>query len=91
MSVTEPGGSLPGSLHYPLVFILGAWRFPLIQDHSLHGRGPQRAAFHGVYLLTNQTGLSAHFGVAEPTQDVLLLQVAALQTRLDVVLTDTRQ
>lgn len=84
--LAEPGGSLPGSLHDPLVFVLLAWCLALIQDNSLHSRGPQRPTFHFFYLLTNQSGLPAHLSVTEATHDMFLLQVATLWTRLNVVL-----
>jgi len=85
-SLAEPGGPLPGPLHNPLVLVQRTGGFALVQDHGLHAGGPQRAAFHGFHLLANQTRLLAHLGVAEATHGVFLLQVAALQTRLDVVL-----
>lgn len=83
-SWAEPRWSLPGSLHYPLVFVLIAWRLPLIQYNRLHLWGPQWASFHCFNLLTNQSRLLAHLCVAEATQDMFLLQVATFWTWLDV-------
>lgn len=83
-SVAEPGRPLSGPLHNPLVFVLLAWCLALVQDDGLHSRRPQRAAFHCLYLLTNQTSLLAHLSITEATQDMFLLQVATLWTRLNV-------
>lgn len=90
-SRAEPGRPLPGPFHDPLVFVLLARRLPFIQDDRLQRRRPQRAAFHCLYLLANQSRLLAHLGVTEGAQDVLLLQVATLRTRLNVVLREGEQ
>ena len=85
-SLAEPGRPLPGSLHYSLVFVLLAWHLALVQDDGLRSRRPQRTAFTCFNLLANQRSLPAHLSVTEATQDVFLLQVTTLWTRLDVIL-----
>lgn len=85
-ALAEPGRPLPGHLHNPLLFVLHAWGLTSIYYHSLSGRRPQWAAFHCYDLPANLSRLLAHLGVTVATQGVLLLQVAALQTRLNVVL-----
>lgn len=83
-SIAEPGRPLPGSLHYPLVLVLLAWLLTLIQHDRLHSRGPQRASFSCLNLLTNQTSLLADLCITETAQDMFLLQVATLCTHLNV-------
>lgn len=87
-SRAEPARPLPGPLHDPLVSVQLARRLPFIQDDRLLRGRPQRAALHCLYLLANQSRLLGHLGVTEGAQDVLLLQVATLRTRLNVVLRD---
>lgn len=82
--MAKPGGPFPGSLHYPLVFVLLVWRLTLIKHDCLHSWGPQRASFYCLNLLTDQTSLLADFSITETAQDVFLFQVATLWTWLDV-------
>jgi len=84
--LTEPGGSFPCPLHYSLVFVLVARLLSLIEDNRLGGRSLQWASLHGLDLNADESRFSAHLLVTEPAQDMLLLQVATLQTRLNIVL-----
>lgn len=84
--VAEPGGPLPGHLHYPLALVRLARLLIRIHNNGLHTRGPQRTALHRLNLIANPSSLFVHFSITEATQDVFLLEVAALWTWLDVQL-----